>query len=72
MSISMYRLRDTGDGVNVDCQLGRTTAKLEHGTRAAIPGMGFPEEPGCFVNRGEDMGVGEDWVTVAALIAAGR
>jgi hypothetical protein len=46
--------------------------QLEHGTRAAIPGMGFPDEPGWFINRGEEMGVGEDWFTVAALIAAGR
>jgi hypothetical protein len=46
--------------------------QLEHGTRAAIPGMGFPDEPGWFINRGSEMGVGEDWFTVAALIAAGR
>ena len=46
--------------------------QLEHGTRAAIPGMGFPDEPGWFINRGAEMGVGEDWFTVAALIAAGR
>jgi hypothetical protein len=46
--------------------------QLEHGTRAALPGMGFPDEPGWYINRGEKMGVGEDWFTIAALIAAGH
>lgn len=46
--------------------------QLEHGTRAALPGMGFPNEPGWYINQGEKMGVGEDWFTIAALIAAGR
>jgi len=46
--------------------------QLEHGTRAALPGMGFPNEPGWYINQGEKMGVGEDWFTLAALIAAGK
>jgi hypothetical protein len=46
--------------------------QLQHATRAAIPGMGFPDEPGWFVNQGSKMGVGEDWFTIAALIRAGR
>ncbi|MGH8705843.1 MAG: DUF1329 domain-containing protein, partial [Burkholderiales bacterium] len=46
--------------------------QLEHGTRAALPGMGFPQEPGWYINQGDKMGVGEDWFTVAALIAAGK
>ena len=46
--------------------------QLEHGTRAALPGMGFPQEPGWYINQGEKMGVGEDWFTVAALISAGK
>jgi hypothetical protein len=46
--------------------------QLQHATRAAIPGMGFPDEPGWFVNQGSAMGVGENWFTIAALIRAGR
>jgi hypothetical protein len=46
--------------------------QLEHGTRAALPGMGFPDEPGWYINQGDKMGVGDDWFTIAALIAAGR
>ena len=46
--------------------------QLKHGTRAALPGMGFPDEPGWYINQGDKMGVGEDWFTVASLIAAGR
>ena len=46
--------------------------QLEHGTRAALPGMGFPNEPGWYINQGDKMGVGEDWFTIAALIAAGK
>ena len=34
--------------------------------------MGFPNEPGWYINQGEKMGVGEDWFTLAALIAAGK
>jgi hypothetical protein len=46
--------------------------QLEHGTRAALPGMGFPNEPGWYINQGEKMDVGEDWFSIAALIRAGR
>ncbi len=46
--------------------------QLLHATRAAIPGMAFPDEPGWLVNQGAKTGVGERWFTVAALIAAGR
>ncbi len=46
--------------------------QLEHGTRAALPGMGFPDEPGWYINQGDKMGVGEDWFTIASLIAAGK
>jgi hypothetical protein len=43
--------------------------QLEHGTRASLPGMGFPNEPGWFIDQGVS---DEDWFTVAALIEAGR
>jgi hypothetical protein len=43
----------------------------KHVTRAALPGMGFPDEPGWYVNQGSAMGVGEDWFTIAALIGSG-
>jgi hypothetical protein len=43
--------------------------QLEHGTRASLPGMGFPEEPGWYVNQGVS---DEDWFTIASLIEAGR
>ncbi len=46
--------------------------QLEHGTRAALPGMGFRDEPGWYINQGDKMGVGEDWFTIASLIAAGK
>ena len=46
--------------------------QLQHGTRAALPGTGFPNEPGWYINQGEKMGVGEDWFTLAALIGSGH
>ncbi len=48
--------------------------QLEHATRAAIPGMAFPNEPGWYVDRGldDDHSVELSWYTVAALIQAGR
>jgi len=48
--------------------------QLMHGTRAAIPGMQFPEEPGWFIDIGFDdpHSVTEDWWTIAGLIAGGR
>jgi hypothetical protein len=46
--------------------------QLEHATRASIPGMSYPEEPGWFINQGPAIGIDDDWFTVAALIRAGR
>ncbi len=48
--------------------------QLMHGTRASIPGMAFPDEPGWYVDVGNDGpgAVTEDWFTVAGLITAGR
>ncbi|MBI2962461.1 MAG: DUF1329 domain-containing protein [Deltaproteobacteria bacterium] len=42
--------------------------QLHHATRAALPGVGFPKEPGWYVNQGDRMDAGEDWFTVDALI----
>ena len=48
--------------------------QLGHGTRAAIPGMAFPEEAGWYIDRGLDApeAVGIDWYSIPSLIAAGR
>jgi hypothetical protein len=48
--------------------------QLLHGTRAAIPGMQFPNEPGWFIDIGFDteQSVSEDWFTVAGLLSAGK
>jgi hypothetical protein len=46
--------------------------QLQHGTRAALPGLGFPKEAGWYVNYGDKMGVGEDWFTIGAMVAAGK
>ena len=48
--------------------------QLMHGTRSAIPGMAFPDEPGWYVDIGMDheYSVDQDWYTVAALIQKGR
>lgn len=46
--------------------------QLEHGTRAAIPGMAFPEEPGWYIDVGDAAGSTEEWFTIASLIRAGR
>jgi hypothetical protein len=48
--------------------------QLLHGTRAAIPGMQFPEEPGWYIDIGFDhkYSVQEDWYTIAGLISGGR
>jgi hypothetical protein len=48
--------------------------QLLHGTRAAIPGMQFPEEPGWFIDIGFDdsHSVSEEWWTIAGLISGGR
>ncbi len=48
--------------------------QLEHATRAAIPGMQFPEEPAWYLDIGFDHEESAqiDWYTVASLISAGR
>ncbi|MFT4569181.1 MAG: hypothetical protein ACI8TX_000417 [Hyphomicrobiaceae bacterium] len=48
--------------------------QLLHGTRAAIPGIAFPEEPGWYIDIGfdEKQSADEEWFTIAGLIAAGR
>lgn len=48
--------------------------QLGHGTRAAIPGMAFPDEAGWYLDRGFDApeSVPTDWFQVASLIRAGR
>jgi len=48
--------------------------QLGHGTRAAIPGMAFPDEPGWYIDRGSEApeSVPMDWYSIPSLIAAGR
>ena len=48
--------------------------QLMHGTRAAIPGMAFPDEPGWYIDIGFDteQSADEDWFTIAGLISGGR
>ncbi len=46
--------------------------QLEHGTRVAIPGVGFQDEPGWYLDVGEKYGGEESWFSIAALITAGR
>lgn len=48
--------------------------QLGHGTRAAIPGMGFPDEAGWYLDRGFDApeAVQQSWYQVSSLISAGR
>jgi hypothetical protein len=48
--------------------------QLKHGTRAAIPGMAFPEEAGWYLDRGLNApeAVSIDWFSIPSLIAAGR
>ncbi|MBI5504516.1 MAG: DUF1329 domain-containing protein [Deltaproteobacteria bacterium] len=48
--------------------------QLMHGTRAAIPGIGFPDEAGWYIDIGADkpQSAQEDWFTIAGLISAGR
>ena len=47
--------------------------QLEHGTRAAIPGFGFPDEAGWYIDIGWDdyNSVDGDWFTIAGLLAEG-
>jgi len=48
--------------------------QLMHGTRAAIPGMAFPDEAGWYIDVGFDAkgAVPEEWYSVANLISSGR
>jgi hypothetical protein len=46
--------------------------QLEHGTRVAIPGMAFQDEPGWYLDVGPKYGLDESWFTIAALISAGH
>ncbi|RMD84923.1 MAG: DUF1329 domain-containing protein [Candidatus Dadabacteria bacterium] len=48
--------------------------QLMHGTRAAIPGMAFPDEAGWYIDIGFDapQSAGEEWFTVAGLIRGAR
>ncbi len=48
--------------------------QLMHGTRAAIPGTAFQDEAGWYIDAGFDaaQSAGEDWFTVAGLVAGGR
>ena len=48
--------------------------QLMHGTRAAIPGMQFPEEPGWYIDIGfdEEHSVSDTWFTIAGLLSGGR
>lgn len=43
--------------------------QLSHATRAALPGIGFPEEAGWYVNTGD---TDDAWYSIPALIAGGR
>jgi hypothetical protein len=48
--------------------------QLMHGTRAAIPGIAFQDEPGWYIDVGFDtpQSATEDWFKVSSLIEAGR
>ena len=46
--------------------------QMEHGTRVAIPGMAFQNEPGWYVDVGEKQGNSESWYTIASLVSAGH
>ena len=48
--------------------------QLMHGTRAAIPGMGFPDEAGWYLDIGfdQEQSADESWFTIAGLIGAGH
>lgn len=48
--------------------------QLLHGTRAAIPGIAFPDEAGWYIDIGFEapQSAGEDWYSISALISAGR
>lgn len=46
--------------------------QLQHGTRVAIPGMAFQDEPGWYIDVGAKYGGEESWFTIAALIRGGH
>ncbi len=48
--------------------------QLMHGTRAAIPGMGFQDEAGWYIDLGFDAetSADEDWYSVAGLVSGAR
>ena len=48
--------------------------QLMHGTRAAIPGIAFPDEAGWYIDIGfdEKQSVDADWFSIGGLVAAGR
>ena len=48
--------------------------QLMHGTRAALPGIAFPDEAAWYIDIGFDapQSVGEEWFTISGLVAAGR
>jgi hypothetical protein len=46
--------------------------QLHHATRAAIPGIKFPDEPGWYIDRGDKDGTVEDYFSLSALINAGH
>jgi hypothetical protein len=48
--------------------------QLMHGTRAAIPGIAFPDEAGWYIDIGFDapQSVDENWFSIGGLVAGGR
>ena len=48
--------------------------QIMHGTRVAMPGLAFQEEPGWYVDLGPDAptAADEDWFSIPALITSGR
>jgi hypothetical protein len=48
--------------------------QLLHGTRAAIPGMAFPDEAGWYIDIGfkHQYSVQESWWTIAGLLSGGH
>ncbi|MFP6625577.1 MAG: DUF1329 domain-containing protein [Deltaproteobacteria bacterium] len=48
--------------------------QLMHGTRVAMPGLAFQDEPGWYIDLGFDAptAADQDWFSITSLIAAGR
>jgi hypothetical protein len=48
--------------------------QLMHGTRAAIPGIAFPDEAGWYIDIGfdEPQSADENWFSIGGLVAGGR